>query len=66
MWMQVRHELSVPAVSLMTMSWAAFAVAAAASLRMEQSVTARTQHLLCGASTLASVIPAVWVRALPA
>ena len=49
----------------MTMSWAAFAVAAAASLRMEQSVAAQTQHLLRGAATLLSVIPAIWVRDLP-
>ena len=59
---QVRHELSVPAVSLMTMSWAAFAVATAASVRMEQSsFPTRMQQVLWGAATLASLLPAVWV-----
>ena len=59
---QVEHELSVPAVSLMMMSWAAFAVAAMSGAKLGQRITPQRRHQLQGTAALSSLVPAAAVR----
>ena len=60
---QVEHELSVPAVSVMMASCAAFAMAAMAGARLGQRITPQRRSQLQGIAALGSLGPAVAVRA---
>ena len=60
--MQVEHELSVPAVSVMMMSCAAFAVAAMSGARLGQRLTIQRQSQLDGTAAVGALVPAIAVR----
>ena len=62
--MQVEHELSVPAVSIMMMSWAAFSVTAMTGAKLGQRIVPQRRQQLQGAAALGCIAPAVAVSML--